>query len=76
MDLEIRELTSKLVHVLNEYNIPIEVKKYIVKDIYTEIEKLANNIVAQEIQARNEQQKKEQQDNKTEKIVETEEATE
>lgn len=60
MNYEIRELTTKLVHVLNEYdNIPIEVKKYIMKDIYTEIEKLANNMVMQELQARNEQNKNE-----------------
>ena len=56
MNYEIRELTAKLVQVLNEYdNVPIEVKKYIIKDIYTEVEKLSNNIVLQEIQARNEQ---------------------
>ena len=59
MDLEIRELTSELVQVLNKYNnVPVEIKRYVIKDIYTQIEKVANEIIAQEIQARNEQNKK------------------
>lgn len=58
MDLEIRKLSSKLVEVLNEANtIPIEVKRYIVKDIYDKLEKLANDIISQEIQIINEQNK-------------------
>ena len=71
MDLEIRELTSELVQVLNKYNnIPVEIKRYVIKDIYTQIEKVANEIIAQEIQARNEQNKKD-----AEESANTEEAT-
>lgn len=48
MDLEIRRLKARLIACLNESGIPIEVKRYIMQDIYAMVEQRANEIVAEE----------------------------
>ena len=48
MDLEIRRLTEKIVGILNDSNIPIEVKRYVLKDIYLQVEAKAEEIIRQE----------------------------
>ena len=48
MDLEIRRLTENIINVLNESQIPIEVKRFVVKDIYLMVEARAEEIIKQE----------------------------
>ena len=48
MDLEIVRLSEKIISVLNESQIPIEVKRYVLKDIYLMVEAKAKEIIMQE----------------------------
>lgn len=48
MDLEIARLSEKIISVLNESQIPIEVKRYVLKDIYLMVEAKAKEIIMQE----------------------------
>lgn len=48
MDLEIVRLSEKIISVLNEFQIPIEVKRYVLKDIYLMVEAKAKEIIMQE----------------------------
>ena len=48
MDLEIRRLTENIINVLNESQVPIEVKRFVVKDIYLMVEAKAEEIIKQE----------------------------
>ena len=48
MDLEIVRLSEKIISVLNESQIPIEVKRYVLKDIYLMAEAKAKEIIMQE----------------------------
>jgi len=59
MDLEIRRLHEALIACLNGYQIPIEVKRYVVKEIYQAVELKANEIVEQEKIQEQENAKKE-----------------
>ena len=59
MDLAIREFTSQLVAEINRANLPIEVKRLVVMDIYNKLEKAADTAVTQAVQERQERLKKE-----------------
>ena len=48
MDLEIVRLSEKIISALNESQIPIEVKRYVLKDIYLMVEAKAKEIIMQE----------------------------
>lgn len=48
MDLEIRRLKARLIACLNEAQIPIEVKRYVVSDILKAVELKADELVRQE----------------------------
>ena len=48
MDLDIRRLTEKIISDLNESQIPIEVKRYVLKDIYLQVEAKAEEIIKEE----------------------------
>ena len=48
MDLEIVRLSEKIISDLNESQIPIEVKRYVLKDIYIMVEAKAKEIIMQE----------------------------
>ena len=54
MDLAIREFTAKIVNEINSANLPIEVKRLVLKDIYDKVEKTADSIVMKAVQDRNE----------------------
>lgn len=62
MDLEIRRLHEELIACLNGYQIPIEVKRYVLKEIYQAVELKANEIVEQEKIAEAEKAKKEDEE--------------
>ncbi len=49
MNLEIRQLEDILIKALNESELPIEVKRLIVADVYHQILKEADKIIAQEV---------------------------
>ena len=51
MNKEIRELNNDLVTTLNGSNIPIEVKRLVVLNIYNQLEKEADNAVLNESRA-------------------------
>ena len=49
MDAQIRLLEDTIIETLNSYeNIPIEVKRLIIKDIYFSVEQKANEIILEE----------------------------
>ena len=60
MDLQIREFQIGLVDYINRSNLPMEVKKLIVKDILLKIEKASDELVNQLILEREAQKTKEQ----------------
>lgn len=51
MNKEIRELNNDLVTTLNGSNIPIEVKRLVVLNIYNQLEKEADNAILNESRA-------------------------
>ena len=55
MDLAIREFYGKIISTINEAQIPVEVKRIIVKDIYTQLDRAANEIITQTLMERNRQ---------------------
>jgi len=59
MDLAIREFTAKIVSEINACNLPIEVKRLILKDIYDKVERTADDVVMRAVQERNEHLNKE-----------------
>lgn len=54
-NLEIRKLREALIACLNESPTPIEVKRYVLKDIYQAVEIKANEIVKQEMEIVNQE---------------------
>lgn len=49
MDKDIRELKLKIIAVLNESELPIEVKRLVLAEIYREVESLAEQVISQQI---------------------------
>lgn len=72
MDLAIRELSLKLINEINKADLPMEVKRLIVKDIYGQLEKTTESVIMKAIQERNEQAKVEQNKEKTDEQGEIE----
>lgn len=48
MDLKIREFNEELINVINEANVPVEVKRLVINDILVQISRLADDIIAKE----------------------------
>lgn len=48
MDLKIREFNEELIKVINEANVPVEVKRLVINDILVQISRLADDIIAKE----------------------------
>lgn len=76
MDLAIREFTAQLVAEINRANLPLEVKRLAVLDIYNKIEKAADTAIAQAMQERQERIKKETEKAKEKAKEEMKEVTE
>ena len=66
MDLEIVRLSEKIISVLNESQIPIEVKRYVLKDIYLMVEAKAREIIMQEEAREKKKQEEAQMESKGE----------
>lgn len=58
MDLKIREFRENLIKYINSAELPIEIKRLVVKEIYGEIDDCANDIINSQIEARKEQEEK------------------
>lgn len=54
MNLKTRELSNGLIRQINQSDVPIEVKRLIVKDIMSQLEKEANEVIAAELSVKNE----------------------
>lgn len=59
MDLEIREFREGLIKYINGVNLPMEIKRLVVKEVYGEIDNCANDVINAQIQAQRKQEQKE-----------------
>ena len=67
MDLQIREFEQSLINFINQVNISIEIKRLVVKDVYTQLEKESDKVVVKLAQDKKiEQDKKKKQENNKE----------
>lgn len=57
MNLKIREFKITLSNYINEIDLPEEVKRMVLKEIYAEIEKKANDAILLELNKRESQEK-------------------
>ena len=72
MNLEIRTFEQNLIRYINQSTLPIETKRIVIKHIFNQIENVANIIVNEEIQKRNEEKAKEKEVNNNENHNENE----
>ena len=59
MDLAIRDFSERLIKEINATALPIEVKKLVLKDICSQIEKMADKIIVQAMFEKNNDTNKE-----------------
>lgn len=52
MNLKIRELQNSIINFINKYDLPIEVKRLVIRDIARTIEEQAETTLLEEINAR------------------------
>lgn len=48
-NLQIREFSQNIINYINSVDLPIEVKRFVIKDIYTQVEIESGRIVNEEI---------------------------
>ena len=60
MDLQIRQFQLGLVDYINQSNLPIEVKRLIIKDVLLKVEKASEDLLNQLIKEQEAQKTKEQ----------------
>lgn len=73
MNLQIREFEQNIINYINQVNLPIEVKRLAIKDVFYQVDKMAEDAINLEIQRiKLEQNNMEKQLNETQE----EEATE
>lgn len=70
MDLAIREFTEHLISEINMATLPIEVKRLVLKDICSQVEKTADKIIMQAVLDRNEQLKLNKENKNDEGVAE------
>ena len=63
MNLKTRELSNGLIRQINQSDVPIEVKRLIVKDIMSQLEKEANEVIAAELSLINEKSSEGEEEN-------------
>lgn len=62
MNLQIREFEQNIINYVNQVNLPIEVKRLAIKDVFYQVDKMAEDAINLEIQRiKQEQLNKEQQ---------------
>lgn len=50
MNLQIREFEQNIINFINQSPLPIEVKRLVMKDIFYQVDKMADEAINQEIQ--------------------------
>ena len=70
MNSQIREFEKGLIDYINLSEIPIEVKRLIIKDVFYQVERTANDIINQEIQLMEAQKNQKEQEIKNEEVTE------
>lgn len=60
MDLEIREFREGLIIFINKYELPIEIKRLVVKEVYGDISDAANGIIKEQAKSRSQKKDKEE----------------
>lgn len=73
MDLQIREFEQSLINFINQVNISIEIKRLVVKDVYTQLEKESDKVVvklAQDKKIEQDKKKKQENNNECEEVAE------
>ena len=66
MNQQIREFEKGLIDYINQSEIPIEVKRLIIKDVFYQVERTANDVINQEIQLIEAQKKQNNKEEATE----------
>ena len=62
MNSTIREFEEGLVLYINQFNLPIEVKRLIIKDVFYQVDKIATDTINQELLMKKELEAKESQE--------------
>lgn len=60
INLEIRNLKTNIIHLLNKSELPIEVKRLVMSEIYRELYETAEQVIRGELVAQQEQKDKEE----------------
>ncbi len=60
MDLEIREFREGLIIFINKYELPMEIKRLVVKEVYGDIDDAANGVIKEQAKSRNQKEDKEE----------------
>lgn len=50
MDKDIREMSLRIVRILNEYSLPVECKRLVLLEILGSVEREAEKVIAQQIE--------------------------
>ena len=59
MNLQIREFEQNIIRYINQSNLPLEVIRLAIKDVFYQVDKLANDAINMEIQTMKEQENQE-----------------
>ena len=72
MNSTIREFEEGIVMFLNQFDLPVEVKKLVIKDVYMQLDRLANEAINQEMMKKELEAKaiEEEQEIKNEEVTE------
>lgn len=60
MDLEIREFREGLIIFINKYELPMEIKRLVVKEVYRDISNAADGVIKKQAELRNQKEDKEE----------------
>ncbi len=63
MDLEIREFREGLIIFINRFELPMEIKRLVVKEVYGDIEDAANGVIKEQAKSRNQREDEEVAEN-------------
>lgn len=63
MDLEIREFREGLIIFINRFELPMEIKRLVVKEVYGDIDDAANGVIKKQAELRNQKEDEEVAEN-------------
>lgn len=76
MNSQIREFEQNIIGYINQSTLPIEVKRLVIKDLFYQVTKTADDAVMIEAQMKHEQEAKKNQENQENKDIIQEEVAE